>query len=104
MSFGRQSLPLPSKWLSPSSETQVASLVDLTTVFCKFKFSLFPFKCSQHYTLYQRLLTCGPRTPGFLRLFRKLNYFSQQINKVYIRKKAKSEIENFKKHCKSEGI
>jgi hypothetical protein len=33
---------------------------------------------------------------GDSRLFRKLNIFSQQINKVYIRKKAKSEIENFK--------
>jgi hypothetical protein len=29
----------------------------------------------------QRLLTCGPRTPGGPRLFRKLNIFSQQINK-----------------------
>jgi hypothetical protein len=38
------------------------------------------------------VLTCGQRTPGGPRLFRKLNNFSQQINKVYIRKKAKSEI------------
>jgi hypothetical protein len=34
------------------------------------------------------------------RLFRKLNDFSQQISKVYIRKKAKSEIENFKRYVK----
>jgi uncharacterized C2H2 Zn-finger protein len=34
--------------------------------------------------LSQRFLTCGPRTPGGPRLFRKLNNFSQQINKVYI--------------------
>jgi hypothetical protein len=33
---------------------------------------------------------------GGPRLFRKLNNFSQQINKVYMREKAKSEIENFK--------
>jgi hypothetical protein len=52
----------------------------------------------------QWFLTCGPRTPGGPRLFRKLNNFSQQINKVYVRKKAKSEIENFKTLCKSEGI
>jgi hypothetical protein len=58
--------------------------------------------------LKQRFLTCGPRTPGgprrlpgCPRLFRKLNNFSQQINKG---KKAKSEIENFKMLCKSEGI
>jgi hypothetical protein len=50
------------------------------------------------YNLQQRFLTCGPR------LFRKLNNFSQKINKVYIRKKAKSEILNFKTLCKSEGI
>jgi hypothetical protein len=37
-------------------------------------------------------------------MFRKLNNFSQQINKVYVRKKAKSEIENFKTLCKSEKI
>jgi hypothetical protein len=42
--------------------------------------------------------------PGGPRLFRKLNNFYQQINKVYVRKKAKSEIENFKTLCKSEGI
>jgi hypothetical protein len=41
---------------------------------------------------------------GGPQLFRKLNNFSQQINKVYIHKKAKSEIENFKTLCKSEGI
>jgi hypothetical protein len=34
-------------------------------------------------TVEQRFLTCGPRTPGGPRLFRKLNNFSQQINKVY---------------------
>jgi hypothetical protein len=34
----------------------------------------------------------------------KLNNFSQQINKVKIHKKAKSEIENFKMLCKSEEI
>jgi hypothetical protein len=34
---------------------------------------------------------------GGLQLFRKLNNFSQQINKVFLCKKAKSEIENFKK-------
>jgi hypothetical protein len=33
------------------------------------------------YSLVQRLLTCGPRTPGGPRLFRKLNNFPQQINK-----------------------
>jgi hypothetical protein len=54
--------------------------------------------------LVQRFFTCGPRTRGGPRLFRKLNTFSQQINKVYIRKKAKSGIENFKTLCKSEGI
>jgi hypothetical protein len=41
---------------------------------------------------------------GGPQLFRKLNNFSQQINKVYIRKKAKYEIENSKTLCKSEGI
>jgi hypothetical protein len=40
----------------------------------------------------QRFLTCGPRTPGGPRLFKKFNNSSQQINKVHIRKKAKSEI------------
>jgi hypothetical protein len=55
-------------------------------------------------TVVKRFLTCGPRTPGGPRLFRKLNNFSQQISKVYIRKKSKSEIENFKMLCKSEGI
>jgi hypothetical protein len=61
--------------------------------------------------LTQLFLTCGPRTPvvrdaysGGPRLFRKLNNFPQQINKVYIRKKAKSEIENYRTLCKSEGI
>jgi hypothetical protein len=34
--------------------------------------------------------------PGGQRLFRKLNNFSEQINKVDIRKKAKSEIGYFK--------
>jgi hypothetical protein len=42
-------------------------------------------------------VVCGPLR-GLLRGFRKLNNFSQQINK------AKSEIENFKTLCKSEGI
>jgi hypothetical protein len=51
-----------------------------------------------------RFLTCGPRTPGGPRLFRKLNNLSQQINKVHVRKKAKSETENTKTLCKSEGI
>jgi hypothetical protein len=56
------------------------------------------------YTIGQWFLTCGPRTPGGPRLFRKLNNFSQQINRVYVRKKAKSEIENVKTLCKREGI
>jgi hypothetical protein len=56
------------------------------------------------FRLYQRFLTCGPRTSGGPRLFGKLNIFSQQINKVFLRKKAKSEIENLKTLCKSEGI
>jgi hypothetical protein len=50
-------------------------------------------------SLIQRFLNCGPRTPGVRdaysggpRLFRKLNNFSQQINKVYLFKKAKSKI------------
>jgi hypothetical protein len=54
--------------------------------------------------LAQRFLTCGPRTPEGPRLFRKLNNFSQQINEVYILKKAKSEIENLKTLCKIEVI
>jgi hypothetical protein len=37
---------------------------------------------------------------GSPRLFRKLNNFSQQINTVHTRKKAKSEIENFKTLCR----
>jgi hypothetical protein len=41
---------------------------------------------------------------GCPRLFRKLNNFSQQINKLFLIKKAKSEIEDFKTLCKSEGI
>jgi hypothetical protein len=41
---------------------------------------------------------------GGPQLFRKLSNFSQQISKVYVRKKAKSEIENFKMICGSEGI
>jgi hypothetical protein len=68
-------------------------------------------KISQHLIEYsitdyleQRFLTCGPRTPGGPRLFRKVNSFTQQIKKVYIRKEAKYEIENFKTLCKSEGI
>jgi hypothetical protein len=53
-------------------------------------------------------VVCGPlgvhdAYSGDPRLFRKLNIFSQQINKVKIRKKAKSEIEKFKTLCKSEG-
>jgi hypothetical protein len=32
------------------------------------------------------------------------NQIDQQINKVYIRKKPKSEMENFKTLCKSEGL
>jgi hypothetical protein len=55
-------------------------------------------------SLRQRFVTCGPRTPGGPKLFRKLNNFSQQINKVYVRKKSNSEVENFKTLCKSEGI
>jgi hypothetical protein len=47
-------------------------------------------------------VVCGPL--GGPRLFRKLNNFSQQINKVYFREKAKSEIENFKTLCESEGL
>jgi hypothetical protein len=42
----------------------------------------------------QRFITCGPRTPWGTRrllmgpwLFKKLNNFSQHINKEYIRKK-----------------
>jgi hypothetical protein len=50
------------------------------------------------------VLNLWSANPGGPRLFRKLNNFSQQINKVYIRKKAKSEIENFKTLCKSKGI
>jgi hypothetical protein len=32
------------------------------------------------------------------------NIFSQQSNKAFLRKKAKSEIENFKTLCKTKGI
>jgi hypothetical protein len=59
----------------------------------------------------QRFVTCGPQTPGGLQRLlrgsatvRKLNNFSQQINKVKKRKKATSEIEDFKTLSKSEGI
>jgi hypothetical protein len=48
-------------------------------------------------------LTCGPRTSGGPRLFKKLNNFSLQINKV-LRKKTKYFTENFRTLCKSEGI
>jgi hypothetical protein len=51
--------------------------------------------CEKRYSVEQRFLTRGPRTPGGPRLFRKLNNFSQQINKLYIRKK-KIKIWNFK--------
>jgi hypothetical protein len=50
--------------------------------------------------LVQRFLACGQRTPGGPRLFTKLNNFSQPINEVS-RKKAKSEIDNFKTHTAS---
>jgi hypothetical protein len=57
-------------------------------------------KILRNTALEQRFLTCGPRTPGGPRLFRKLNNFSQQFNKAYIREKSKSEIENFKRSVK----
>jgi hypothetical protein len=52
------------------------------------------------YTFCQRFLSCGPRTPGGPRLFRKLNNFSQQINKVYIRKKQNLKFKILKRSVK----
>jgi hypothetical protein len=63
--------------------------------------------------LRQRLLTCGPRTPGGpRRLLRgsatvcEIKYFfpSRLRKYTYVKKKAKSETENLKTLCKSEGI
>jgi hypothetical protein len=45
----------------------------------------------------QRLLACGPRTPGDPRLIRKLNNFSQQINKVFYVKKQNLKLKILKR-------
>jgi hypothetical protein len=64
----------------------------------------YTFRKTTIISLTQRFLACGPRTPGGPRLFRKLNNFSRRLMKYFYVKKAKSEIENFKTLCKSEGM
>jgi hypothetical protein len=86
---------------------EAANTSEMSVIFCQTIRRHIPEDSHLQYysiTPNQRLLTCGTRTPGDLRLFRKLNNFSQQIYKVFYIKKAKSEIENFKTLCKSEGI
>jgi hypothetical protein len=47
-----------------------------------------------------RFLTYGPRTPGGPRLLKKLNNFSQQINKVENVKKQKMKLKFLKRSVK----
>jgi uncharacterized C2H2 Zn-finger protein len=64
----------------------------------------FGRQCDLPKHLEQRILTCGPRTPGGPRLFRALNNFSQQINKayiyIYVKKKQNLKLEILKRSVK----
>jgi hypothetical protein len=50
--------------------------------------------------LYQRFLTCGPRTPGGPRLLWKLNNLSQQIDKACFEKNQNLKLKILKRPVK----
>jgi hypothetical protein len=73
---------------------QSSSFISFYSPFLDLRLLLF------FYSLIQRFLTCGPRTPGGSRLFRKLNHFSQQIKKYVYVKKQNLKLTIFKRSVK----